>query len=424
MNMLIEIPYSRGERRIEIPKGNLLGVFASACDGKTSAEVDETALVEDALDNPIASQPFEELADGKEKVVIITSDHTRPLPSFLTLPILLERVKRGNPSAKITILVATGYHRATTNDELTAKFGSEIVECERIVVHDAFDESSLTHIGVLPSGGDCRINSIACGADLLVAEGFIEPHFFAGFSGGRKSVLPGVAGASTVLANHCAEFIANPNARTGNLDGNPIHEDMLYATEEVGLKFILNVALNEDKGITAAFAGHFEKAHLAGCDFVGKRSKIERAQADVVVTSNGGYPLDQNIYQAVKGMTAGEAMTRPGGTIIMLAACEDGHGGEGFFKALSNASSPAELLAEVVLIPRDRTKPDQWEYQILARILSKRDVIIVSELQAELVESMHLRYAADFDQALEMALKRQGGDAKIAVVPNGVSCFC
>ena len=185
-------------------------------------EADGVALVEKALQNPIGSAPLRELSKGKDKVVIIASDHTRPVPSKVLMPRMLSEIRRGNPNAKITILIATGCHRGTTGDELRAKFGDEIVDTEHIYVHDCDEEAMLVNIGTLPSGGECYVNRLIVEADLLVAEGFIEPHFFAGFSGGRKSVLPGVCGRTTVLANHCSEFIAHPKARTGILEGNLI----------------------------------------------------------------------------------------------------------------------------------------------------------------------------------------------------------
>ena len=271
-------------------------------------------------------------------------------------------------------------------------------------------------------GGECWVNKLAFDADLLLAEGFIEPHFFAGFSGGRKSVLPGIAGVKTVLANHCAEFIASDYARTGNLENNPIHRDMIFAAEKAKLAFILNVILDENKKIIRAVAGHFNEAHLTGCRFLEKMAGINKCQADIVVTSNGGYPLDQNIYQAVKGMTAAEAMRKPGGTIIMIAGCQDGHGGNAFYQAMADAPSPEEVLKKVAEVPRDKTQPDQWEYQILARILSCYQVILVTDLcDPVMIKAMHIDHAFNFADAFAKALAKQGNSAKIAVIPDGVS---
>ena len=192
--------------------------------------------------------------------------------------------------------ITSSYHRLTTHDELVGKFGEEIVARERIVVHDSSDAAALVEAGTLPSGGRLIVNRLAMEADLLVSEGFIEPHFFAGFSGGRKSVLPGIVSRETVLANHCSEFIQSPFARTGVLDGNPIHRDMLHAAETAKLAFIANVVINGEKKIVHAVAGHFRKAHEAGCAWLKEICRVRAPLSDIVVTSNGGYPLDQNVY--------------------------------------------------------------------------------------------------------------------------------
>lgn len=415
----IEVPY--GKRRIsaEIAEQNYLGTFASRI---PEAAADEGAAVEEALDHPIGSPKLEDLARNKRSAVIITSDHTRPVPSRIIMPRILERLRRGSPGIDITILVATGFHRGTTREELMAKLGEEIVEQEKIVVHDSSDAASLVRLGTLPSGGELIVNRLAVETDLLVGEGFIEPHFFAGFSGGRKSVLPGIASRRTVLANHCSEFIRSPFARTGNLKDNPIHRDMLFAAEQAKLAFIVNVVIDPEKRIVKAFAGDSVKAHEAGCRYLKGFCGISVPEADIVVTSNGGYPLDQNVYQSVKGMTAGEAVCRKGGVIIISASCSDGHGGESFHRNLAEAASPEELLAKTAMIPRDKTEPDQWEYQILARILAEHRVIVVTtDCDHELLKSMHLDTASTLDEALRKAFSLVGANASVAVIPDGVS---
>jgi lactate racemase len=419
----IKVPYSTREIELKIPHRNLVGILSSkATDYQHNISCSEADLVNSALDNPVSSLKLEELAEDKKNIVIITSDHTRPVPSRITMPILLERIRRVNSAANIKILVATGYHRATTTEELMEKFGRDIVENEQIVVHDAFDNDSLINLGILPSGGELWLNRLAIEADLLIAEGFIEPHFFAGFSGGRKSVLPGVAGAQTVLANHCSEFIASHHARTGNLNNNPIHHDMLFAARKAQLAFILNVVLNEQKEIIQAYAGDSEQAHLEGCEFIRELSKVDKITADIVVVTNGGYPLDQNIYQTVKGMTAAEATCNPAGVIIMIAGCEDGHGGESFYHEMAQAATPEDVIKQVMTVDRNETLPDQWEFQILARILVNHRVIMVTDLcDPAIIKAMHMEHAFDFPDALKQALDIKGADASITVIPDGVS---
>lgn len=318
--------------------------------------------------------------------------------------------------------MATGYHRESTQEELIAKYGREIAENEEIVMHISTKDEDMISIGQLPSGGECLINKVAAEADLLLAEGFIESHFFAGFSGGRKSVLPGIASYKTIMANHSGDFIDSEKSRTGNLTENPIHEDMLYAARTAKLAFIVNVVLDGEKHIIGSFAGDMVEAHQVGCDFVRELGTVKKIESDIAISTNGGYPLDQNIYQAVKGMTAAEATNKNGGTIIMVAACGDGHGGQGFYDNLANVSDPQEFLDAAINTPRPETVPDQWSSQILARILVNHKVILVSDqVDPDLVTGMHMHLAKTFDEALEKAFEFEGEDAKVVAVPDGLA---
>lgn len=418
--MLVSVPYGSSSVTCEIPDSRLRAILAPK--HRKTAEKPEDEIVRMSLARPVGSPPLRELARGKKNVVILSSDHTRPVPSAVIMPLLLEEIRAGNPGAGITILVATGCHRSTTDDELEERYGREIARSVRIVVHDSLDESSLVSAGTLPSGGELVLNRLAVEADLLVAEGFIEPHFFAGFSGGRKSVLPGVAAYRTVLANHCAEFIASPRARTGILEGNPIHEDMVYAARKAGLAFICNVVLDPEKRIAAAFSGDMEKAHEEGCAFLGRLARVQAATADIVITGNGGYPLDQNIYQTVKSMTAAEASCRPGGVIIEAAECRDGHGGEAFFHAFRDIPTARGVLDGILARGRDRTEPDQWEIQIFARILMNHPVILVTSAPREMAEYMNMKWVPSLQDALAMAEEILGDrNAAVTVIPDGVS---
>jgi len=417
----IPVPYGNAFLSVEIPDPRLKAVLTSDLH-ELKSETPEREIVRNSLENPINSAPLRELARGKKNVVIISSDHTRPVPSSIILPLLLGEVRNGNPDAEITILVATGGHRETTAEELLKRYGPEIVKNERIVVHDSHDDGNLVRLGKLPSGGDLILNRIVAEADLLAAEGFIEPHFFAGYSGGRKSVLPGTAGYRTVMANHCAEFIAHERARTGVLEGNPIHGDMVYAARKVGLAFICNVVIDPEKRIVAAFSGDMEKAHEAGCSFVGKYGKVSAVPADIVVTGNGGYPLDQNLYQAVKSMTAGEATCKKGGVIIVAAECSDGHGGEAFYRTFEKITTPRGIMDMITARGRDQTEPDQWQIQIFARILIDFTVIMVTSASREMVEHLNMKWAPSLEAALTMAESLlDDPEASVTVVPDGVS---
>ena len=413
--------YGTGKVCHTFQDAELIGVLESSIHSY-EPPLGESALVEQAMEKPVGCAPLRELAKGKNKVVIIASDHTRPVPSKVIIPPMLRQIREGNPQADITILIATGCHRGTTRQELVSKFGEQIVENEKICIHDCDEEEMLVDIGTLPSGSPCRINRLAVEADLLVAEGFIEPHFFAGFSGGRKSVLPGIAGRSTVLGNHCSEFIASPRARTGILDGNPLHADMLWAARKAKLTYIVNVVLNAEKQVIYAVAGDLQAAHQKGTEFLAQRCGVKPQPADIVISTNGGYPLDQNVYQAVKGMTAAEATVRQDGVIIMLARSNDGVGGDHFYHQLADEPDIHKTMAAILARDRAHTLPDQWQTQVLLRVLKKARVIYVSEMAAETVRNMHMIPAADLEEALQKAkalLKTEA--AKIVAIPDGIS---
>jgi len=417
MSVVIRLPYGKKEQVWDAPDKAV--ILTSRVDQLKSGAVGRE-IVRSAMEHPIGSPTLKDLAVGKRTCTIIISDHTRPVPSQDILPVMLEELRAGNPDIAITLLVATGFHRLTTSEELKKKVGTEIAANEKIIVHDC--QVNNIEIGILPSGAPLVIDRLAVDTDLLVAEGFIEPHFFAGFSGGRKSVLPGVCDRTTVLGNHCSAFIDSPYARTGVLDGNPIHQDMVAAARMAKLAYIVNVVIDEDKKTVAAFAGDFEQAHLQGVNFLRKYCTVKAASADITITTNGGAPLDQNIYQCVKSMTAAESTTRPGGVIILCAECADGTGGEGFYHSLRDCDSAESLYEQFMRTPQSETIPDQWESQILARILKKHTVIMVTDPKLETtVKEMKMQYAPTVERAFQMALSKTNDDPTITVIPNGIA---
>jgi nickel-dependent lactate racemase len=420
--MKVSIPYARKHTIFEIPAEMDYEILRSSA-VPVPEGVSQDDLVRKAMALPISSPRLSELACGKKTATIICSDHTRPVPSKHILPHMLAELRQGNPDIQITLLIATGCHRHTTKEELIGKMGEAIVNNEHILVHDCLDENSLTDVGILPSGAKLRINRAAVDTDLLVAEGFIEPHFFAGFSGGRKSILPGVCSRTTVLGNHCAKFIASPCARTGVLEGNPLHRDMLAAARLAKLKYIVNVLIDEKKQAVAAFAGDPFEAHAKGCAYLASYATVKPTRlADIVITSNGGYPMDQNIYQSVKGLTAAEGAAAEKAVIITSASCLDGNGGDSFYQTLAECKSPAALLESILKVPQDQTIPDQWESQILARILAAHHVIFVADPSVkEQIQDMKMDYAATLEEAFQTAIKEKGKDAKLTVIPDGIS---
>lgn len=416
----IPIPYYTSTLDLHVAEENLKAVITAKTEeydpGKSEKE-----LVEEALANPIGTPRLRELAKGKDKVVIVTSDHTRAVPSKLTLPILLKEIRQGNPNADITILIATGLHRPTTEAEQRRMFGDEIVDNEKIAINKAFQNEDFDFVCPLPSGAELWVNKLALNCDLLITEGFIEPHFFAGFSGGRKSILPGICNAATVNENHSYKAISSPYSTTGVLEHNPIHEDMVYAARKVNVQFILNVALNGEKKVVAAFAGDLEQAHATGVKFVRELAQCPSITGDIVITSNGGYPLDQNLYQSPKAVATAEACCKDGGVIIMCASCFDGMGGTNFEKLIVKGTVD-EIDAYLSKIPPKETIAEQWCAQIYSRILKKHKVILVTTyLDHELVRKANLIPASSPDEALEMAYGMMGKDAKVVVIPDGVS---
>ena len=416
----IQIPYYKGTMDLHVSEQNLKAVITAKMHEFTRTK-GEGELVEEALANPIGTKRLSELAVGKKRVTLVTSDHTRSVPSKLTLPILLREIRKGNPEAEITILIGTGLHRAPTEEEQRRMFGDTIVDHETIVSNDAFDPEQFTNICTLPSGADFYVNKLAAECDLLLAEGFIEPHFFAGFSGGRKSILPGICSKETVNENHSYRAIASPYAATGVLKGNPIHEDMVYAARKVNTAFILNVALDGEKKVVAAFAGDLEAAHEAGVEFIRSQSQCRAVTGDIVVTSNGGYPLDQNLYQSPKAVSTAEVCAGEDGVIIMCCSCCDGMGGT-HFERLITLGTPEEIDAYLSKIPPKETIAEQWCPQIYSRILRKHTVIVVTTfLDHEMVRRANMIPASSLDEALKMAYDRKGSDAGVVVIPDGVS---
>lgn len=416
----IKLPYYKEYLEVNVSDENLKAVLyphKQEADSKFSEE----EIVNNAIKNPIDSEPLSILAQGKNKILIITSDHTRSVPSKLTLPILLKEIRKGNPDANITILIATGLHRKTTESEQRLMFGDAIVDNENIICHDAMDKSSTQFVCDLPSGSSFEVNKLVLESDLLITEGFVEPHFFAGFSGGRKSILPGVCSEVTIRENHSARAIAHENSKVGILKGNVINEDMIYAALKVGVKFTLNVALNENKKIIAAFAGNIITSHEKACEFVSQLSSVEKVTGDIVITSNGGYPLDQNLYQSPKAMTTAQACAGEDGVIIMVSSCCDGLGGVEFEKMLLERSF-AENYEMIINIDDKKTIPEQWCVQILADIARNHQIILVTDfLDHSIVNKIGMIPAKNVDEALEIAYKIKTKDSSVVVIPDGVA---
>lgn len=420
MQRTIPIPYYTSTLDLHVEEENLKAVLTAKMHG-FHAEKSQEQLVLDALEHPVGSPRLRTLAEGKRNIVIVTSDHTRAVPSKITLPLLLKEIRSGNPDADITILIATGLHRPTTEEEQRRMFGDEIVDHEKIAINNAFAPEQFVELCTLPSGAVFQVNRLAAECDLLVTEGFVEPHFFAGFSGGRKSILPGICSERTVNENHSYKAVSHPRSNSGMLKDNPIHADMLCAAKAVNVQFIFNVALDGEKKIVAAWAGDLEKAHEAGVAFIRQWSQCPVVTGDIVVTSNGGYPLDQNLYQSPKAMATAEACAGEDGVIIMCCSCCDGMGGA-HFGQLIQRGTPDEIDRYLSSIPPEKTIPEQWCTQVCVRVLRKHPVILVTTfLNHDEVRKANMIPASTPDEALEIAYRLKGKQASVVVIPDGVS---
>ena len=375
--------------------------------------------IKNSLRDPIASKPLKELINPTDRIAIVFSDITRPTPNHIILPAILDELNL-IPDKQITLFNATGTHRPNTIDELRNMLGPEIADRYRIVQNDATDPDSHQMIGTTKTGNDVCIHKEYLKCSVKILTGFIEPHFFAGFSGGPKACMPGIAGIDTIFRNHCAKNMDSRWATWGITYGNPAWEEFLEAVRFAGPAFLLNVALNSDKQITAVFAGDVEKAHTNGCEFV-KNSAMAPVKSpyDIVIASNSGYPLDLNLYQSVKAMSAAAQVVKKNGNIIVAADCWDGipdHGG--FAELLASAASIEELL-ETVRSPQLR-KQDMWQAHLQALICQKADVYFHGHnLTDEQIENAFLIPCHDIEQTTAMLLDKYGPEASLCVLPQG-----
>ena len=379
---------------------------------------DARAALLHALRSPVNSRPLAEIVRPGQRVAISVCDITRAQPRREMLNALFEELPHVSP-ADVTILIATGTHRTNTPAELEAMLGREILGRYRVINHDARDPSTLDAVATTSSGVAVLLNREFLRADVRITTGFVEPHFFAGFSGGPKMVAPGLAGLATVMTLHDARRIAHPEATWGVTEGNPIHDDVREIARIVGVHFAVDVTLNREQKITAAFAGDLLAEHGAACAHA-KHTAMRGVPVpfDVVLTTNSGYPLDQNLYQAVKGMSAAAKIVKPGGTIICAAECRDGlpaHGSYG--EVLASAPTPAALLA--MIASPGYAAPDQWQVQIQAQIQAKADVWVKAGLRPELLRAAHFTPIEDVSLAVRDAMRNAGPAATLCVLPQG-----
>ena len=414
--MRVTLAYGRTGLDIELPDDAPLTIIEPS---PVAGLPDERAALVQALRAPNGTPPLGRIIRPSSTVAIVFSDLTRPMPNDRVLPPLLEELAlAGVPDRAVTLINALGTHRPQTDAELRQMLGAEVVDRYRIVQHDAWSDD-LVEVTTNRAGHPVRIHPDYLAASVRILTGFIEPHFFAGFSGGPKAVLPGIADADSILDNHGPEMVAQPGVTWTVTGGNPLWEEMLAVAQVTEPSFLLNVTLNQQRQITGVFAGELVAAHRAGVRFA-RQTAMQPVPApfDVVITSNSGYPLDLNLYQAVKGMSAASLIVKPGGDIIVAAECWDGIPDHGEYKRLLwEANTLDELLARVQA-PGFRCQ-DQWEAQIQAQIQQKARVHVYAGGLSDEDLRRALVLPCRSIETTVAEIRRDNPDATLAVLPDG-----
>jgi lactate racemase len=412
--MQIHLQYGKDGLEIEIPSKHVTVLAPRFVPGLG----DEAEAFRRAVRSPIDSRPLGELIAASDRVAVVIPDITRPLPTSRLLPWLFAELNHV-PGKNFTIINGTGSHRINSRQELETMVGREIVERYKISNHNSHDPATLAFVGKTQDGHDLLMNRDYVEADKRIVLGFIEPHFMAGFSGGYKGIFPAVADIDSIMYYHRAEVIGHPRSTWGVLEGNPTQEQIRANGSLLPLDFCINVTINRRREITGYFCGDVTSAHLKGCEF--SKSTVMIPCSDpfpIVITTNSGYPLDQNLYQAVKGMSAAAQIVAQDGLIVAASKCNDGFPQHGNFKKLLFEHDSPRAILETILAP-GFSMYDQWEAQLLALIRLKARVGLYSEIPADEVRRAHLEPVSDITAVIAGELKRIGKDAPIAVLPEG-----
>jgi nickel-dependent lactate racemase len=416
--MQIRLKYGEEGLDIEVPEtANFAGVLYPQ-----EAEVlaEPVNAVRQSLLRPIASAPLKDLARNKADAVIVISDMTRPVPNALLLPLIIQQLEAaGIPSAKITILIATGIHRPNEGQELERLVGKEIASSYRIINHFSKNQDDMALVGHIGDGVPALVNKYYLAAELKILTGFIEPHMWAGFSGGRKSILPGISSVKTLEFMHGPEMVAHPQTRYGILEGNPFHEAGLEIMQQAGADFIVNVTLDTNKKITGVFSGHPVNAHLEGVKFLSSHCvRTLDKPLDFVVTTNAGAPLDCNLYQTAKGISGVAGATREGGVILIATECLEGFGSDEYRAVFEHATTPQAFIEK--LMKKEFFLPDQWCAQETYQVMLKNEIWVHTQgIDPETLQRFHFKPVEKISAAIAELLDRFGPDARWAIVPDG-----
>ncbi len=412
--MKVDLAYGHGHLQLDLPEDRTTVIAPAHNPGLPN----ERAAVMAALQNPIGSKSLREWIKPNDKICIAFTDITRATPNERIIPWLLEYLKEF-PRENITLLNQLGTHRPNTKAELEKLLTPEVVANYRVINHEPENPVALKQFGTTRDGTPALINKVLAESDVRIITGFIEPHFFAGFSGGIKGIMPGCAGLETVMSNHGAKNIGNPKSTFGVTEGNPLWEELRDIALRVGKSFLFNVTLNEQREITGVFAGDILQAHKVGFEFV-RKSAMQKVKApfEIVVTTNSGHPLDMNLYQGVKGMSAGARILNEGGLLILACECSEGvPANSPLDKLLRSASSPEEILT--MLSTPGFVRPEQWQAQIQALIQRRAEVLLYSSLPDEIVRTAFLTPCHDIEKAVQERLQKLGPEARVAVLPQG-----
>jgi lactate racemase len=379
---------------------------------------DERAAFQEAVRRPLRSAPLRDVVRATDRVAIVIPDITRPLPTDRLLPWVLEEIDHV-PLERVVIVNGTGSHRVNTPGELLGMVGADVYRRVRVVNHDAHDPAALAPVGAGEDGGAVSVCRAYVEADRRIVLGLVEPHFMAGFSGGYKGVFPALADIGSIMRYHDAQMIGDPNSTWGVLDGNPTQQRIRHDGALLPVDFCINVTVNRSRAITGMFCGGVLAAHAAGCSFSRETVMVACDRPfPVVVTTNSGYPLDQNLYQAVKGMSAAAQIVSDAGFIVAASRCNDGFPSHGNFRSLLLDHGSPRALLDTITAPGHLVF-DQWEAQLLALIQLKARVGLHSEIPASEVRAAHLEPVGDIAQAVADELRRIGQDAPVAVLPEG-----
>ena len=419
--ILMRLDY--GEKGIEIelnPDWNTTIIYPS----KEICIKNPIEAIKDAIKNPVGGSPLKSVIKSRKRinsVCIVVSDATRPVPTQIIIDGLLQELKKYDIEENIIkIIIATGLHRPSTKEEIRKILGDVSKGEVTIINHDANDKESLVLLNNSDQEDPIYVNRFYYESDLKILTGYVEPHFFYGFSGGYKSIIPGIAGSETILTNHSAGRIASPFARFGTYKNNPISGHSAINAQKIGVDFAINVCINKEHDISRIAAGDLKSVHRSLREYQ-KRQVFKKIKEkyDIVICGNGGYPLDLNLYQAVKSMAIGELAVKEGGTIISVNECREGvgKGQEKFKEMIFSTMNPEQIYSKI--LNKEIIIPDQWQIQVLTRILMKSEVYIVSNLKEDEIGNIGLIYAETVENAIEKSLVRHGKDARILILPNG-----